>query len=99
MCDDCIKEIMFNLKQDEVLILENLKKNKCVNTAMSMSKLKLMPLIANLTEFKFNDAVGRLEIIGFISRNSSARPNKFCITPSGVRFLELYKIELTSAAQ
>ena len=98
LCEDCLYTIMDNLKQEEIQILNVLKKDKTLSKHLSIDKTKIMPQVKGLTEFKFNMAVARLEVIGLINRNAQVRPNKFYITKTGQKFLTLYMETLQKLA-
>jgi predicted MarR family transcription regulator len=90
LCDDCLSSIMFNLSQEDILILQTLKKEKTANQLMAISKLSIIKLTKNMTDFKFQMAVGRLELCDLVGRNPKKKPNTFYITPNGNRILELF---------
>lgn len=90
LCDDCLKIIINNLTKDEILVLEFLLKQKCINTHFSMDKTKIMPN-TNLTEFKFQTAMSRLEVVDLVNRVTNGRLYKYYVTASGKRLIELYK--------
>lgn len=89
LCDECLELIINNLTRDEIVVLEFLLKSKCFNSHLCMDKTKIMPQ-ANLTEFKFQMAMSRLEVVGLVNRVTNGRLYKYYITSSGKRLLEIY---------
>jgi predicted MarR family transcription regulator len=91
LCDDCLTDIMYNLSKEDILILETLKKEKTANQLLAISKPKIITQTQDMTDFKFQMSVGRLEICNLVGRNPKKKPNTFFITPSGNKILELFK--------
>jgi len=90
LCDFCLSIIMYNLIQDDLLILQALRKEKTHNQLLAIDKTKILPLVRGLTDFKFQMAMSRLELCELVGRNSKKRPNKFFITQNGLKILELF---------
>ena len=89
LCDNCLQEISENLSQDDLRVLNYLKKSQTFNQHASVDKTSVMPNVKGMTEFKFNAAMGRLEAACLVKRTTMARPNRFWITKSGRRILEI----------
>ena len=99
MCEECLSLLLQNLTKEEFLILDLLKSKKCVNPQLTLDKTTIIPGVKGLTEFKFNNAVSRLELVGCIKRITTTRLHKFYITSSGTSVLQIYKKELQQALQ
>jgi predicted transcriptional regulator len=90
MCDECLNKIMYNLSQEDWLILQTLKKEKTANPLLAISKMKIIMQSKGLTDFKFQMSMGRLEVANLAGRNSKKKPNTFYITPEGVKILKMF---------
>lgn len=96
MCDNCLKILMENLTRDEMKILNLLLKRKCFNSQLTLDKTSIIPSVEGLTDFKFNTAMGRLELIGVIKRVTSGRLHNFYITETGRSLIKIYEEEVRS---
>jgi predicted MarR family transcription regulator len=90
LCDDCLSNIMYNLSQEDILVLQTLKKEKTANQLLAISKPKIISQTKDLTDFKFQMTIGRLELCDLVGRNPKKKPNTFYITPNGNRILEMF---------
>lgn len=99
MCDNCLSELIDKLTREEFTILELLKKRKCVNSQLTLDKTIIMPEIKGLTDFKFNNAMSRLELVGCVKRNTTNRLHKFYITTTGLSLISIYKKNVTELLQ
>lgn len=90
LCDECLNVIIDNLTRQEIQVLDFLNKSKCVNSHCSLDKTKIMPSL-NLTEFKFQNSMSRLELPNLICRVTNGRLHSYYITTNGKRLLALYK--------
>jgi predicted transcriptional regulator len=90
MCDDCLTNIMYNLSQEDWLILQTLKKEKTSNPLLAISKMKIIMQSKGLTDFKFQVSMAKLEVANLAGRNSKKKPNTFFITPNGVKILKMF---------
>lgn len=97
MCEECLAILLENLTKEEFLILELLKSKKCVNSQLTLDKTMIIPSVKGLTDFKFNSAISRLELIGCVKRITAARLHRYHITSNGTNLLELYKKQIANA--
>lgn len=93
LCNDCIKNILNNLTQEEILLLQSLYKEKRINTQTAIEKNKLLTLGKNLSQYKLNSIIDRLTLINFVIRTSSF-PAKYYIGEDGISSLKIYKEQL-----
>lgn len=91
LCDNCMLTFMYNLSQDEILILNTLRKLDTKNAHASINETKIIPSVKDMTKYKFQVSIKILEAMGLVGRNSNVRPHSFWITPNGKRLLLLYK--------
>lgn len=91
MCEDCLKVIMSRLMKEDILILNHMKKIKCINNQLSLDKLKIITEVKQgLTDFKATLALTRLEVTGLITPIFIGRSKRYYLSDLGARLLELY---------
>ena len=76
---------------DQVLILKFLKKENTINPNLALDKTAIMPNVKGMTDYKFQFNISALELVGFVKRNVTKRPNRFYITGDGRKALALYE--------
>jgi len=90
MCKDCITQIVCNLNQEEILILQQLLKAK-TNPLLTINKNTLIRSISvNISDYKFQIAKTRLELVNFIGTDSKRKGDKFYITNDGKEALKIF---------
>lgn len=90
LCNDCIKFLVNNLNQTEILLLQELATKKRINSQTGLEKNKLISLNKDLTQYKINNVIERLTLIGFLIRTPEF-PSKYYISQDGIKSLEIYK--------
>lgn len=89
LCLTCLNKISKKLSQEDYLILSNLYNNKSTEALFAIDKNKIISMIKELTDFKFQISISKLEAISLINRVGS-RPCKFYITEDGINILKIF---------
>lgn len=100
LCEECLDIIMNNLSKEDIMILEFLYKKKAINKHLSFEKIKIIREIQDLTDFKFQIAISRLEVTALVDKETKGRGNKYFITKNGqsviLKYMEETKASLLS---
>lgn len=90
MCDECMKKIINNISQNEILLLEFMNSKKMYNAQFSSDSLKLANSVKGMTKYKIDIALKRMELIGFID-SVKFGSIRYYLTQSGRKFIKKYK--------
>lgn len=93
MPDEALDAILDNLKKVEVLLLAEMKKNRCIAPQMSVDESKLINMVNEMTPYKIKFTVSRLSVCNLIS-DTKQGITRYYLTPDGLRLLELFQQNL-----
>ena len=86
---EALEQIKLKLRQDDLLILNYLLENNANTPQFSFSKDHIQKEV-NLTSARTANSLIRLEVACLIDRQAFQKPQKFYITKSGNKMLELF---------
>lgn len=88
-CDSCLTKLSKKLSQEDYLILSALHNNKSIEPLFAVDKAKIISMVKEITDFKFQISISKLEAISLVNR-TSGRPSKFYITEDGIVILKIF---------
>lgn len=89
LCDDCLRNITFNLNQNEVLVLQKMRELHIETPQLSADESKLISLVKGLSPYKIKYIIQRFLVTSLID-STKCGITKYYLTENGKRLVELY---------
>ena len=96
-CNNCLKQMLQKLNDNDIILLEHLMKENANIPQCSLSYNTLIDQYKDnnsITPHIIYTSIKRLNIFGFVETQKWTRKNKFYITPDGIQLLKLLQQNL-----
>jgi hypothetical protein len=97
MDDTTINEILDRVSKTDICILNTLINKKCINSHTGISKIDILKLINEITDFKFQISIRSLYLANLIDKCLEGKVTKYYINGNGKLLLSQYKKSIAEA--